>query len=1156
MGVEVALAFLAAAASFALVAVTVVAAGSDLLIALLAAVYVLVIAVSFRLWGVAYGIPTAVAVLIAIDWYWIPPTHPASFPDAGNLADVLAYLAGGVLIGELAAHAGRRAHTSESARSELSEEQAALRRVATLVARGEPPDAVFAVVAEEAGVMLNVDGARVVRFIDEDEILQLEGWTAAGLEPLPVGPLKLENTSLASEVMRTGRAVRIEDYARLNRVVPWFIQQLGIRSGVAAPIVVDGRLWGAMLAWSLEPRLLPANAERRLVAFTELVGVAISNTASRGELALLAREQEALRRVATLVARGVSPQQLFRTVCEEVGLLLDVDATNMSRYDSDETLIGVGSWSRAPRDLPITRARLDGDSVTARVFRTGRPARMDDFDQASGEVAAIARPLGIRSAVGAPIVVDGRPWGVMIATSNADDPLPAAAESRIAAFTELVATAISNAEARVELGQLANEQAALRRVATLVARGVSPSELFQAVSAEVGMLLGVSATHLARFEPDGVVVGVGSWSTDGRHMSVGTRTSRDDTSVAGAVRRTGRPARQENYAQASPRISAQARALGIHSSVAAPIVVEGHLWGVMIASSITDDALPADTESRIAAFAELVATAISNSEARVEVERLAGEQAALRRVATLVARASPATEVFADVAREVGELLGAESAWMHRYEHDGNATVVATWGPGGSDLPVGTRFSLEGDSVVALVLRTGRPARFDDYTHAAGETGDIARKLALRSAVGSPIKVGGRLWGAMTAVTAQDEPLPADAGSQIDEFTELVATAISNAEARTEVGRLADEQAALRRVATLVARGSSPAEVFAKVAEEVGRLLGVESAWMHRYEPDGNSTVVAMWGELVDAFPVGTHLNLEGDNVGAIVRDTGQPARIDDYSHVTSPMGNYARESGVRSAVGSPIVVDGELWGSLTAVTLREEPLPAGAESRIGEFTELVATAISNVQARSELAASRARIIAATDEERRRVVRDLHDGAQQRLVHTVVTLKLARGALENDGGGALSLVTDALKHAEEATAELRELAHGILPSVLTRGGLRAGVVALASRMPVPVDIGISVERFPSAVEATAYFIVAEALTNVAKHAHARHAEVTARVTDGALRVQVRDDGVGGARPDGGGLLGLADRLGVLDGSLRVDSPCDGGTLIAADIPIR
>jgi GAF domain-containing protein len=989
MGVEVALAFLASAASFALVAVTVVATGSDLLIALLAALYVVAIAVSFRFAGVAYGIPVTVAVLIAIDWYWVPPTHPPNFPDAGNLADLLAYLAGGVLIGELAARAGRRAHTSESARSELGEEQAALRRVATLVAHGEPPDAVFAVVAKEAGVMLNVDGARVVRFIGEDEILQLEGWTAAGLEPLPVGPLKLENTSLATEVMRTGRAVRIEDYASVNRVVPWFIQQLGIRSGVAAPIVVDGRLWGAVLAWSLEPRLLPADAERRLVAFTELVGMAISNTASREELALLAREQEALRRVATLVAGGASPPEVFEAVSHEVGLLLGVTQTHLARFEAESTATGVGSWHSDGFQAPVnTRVTLDDAGVAALVRKSGRPARVDNYDDVSAQGAADARRLGIRSAVGAPIVVDGHLWGVMMAASGDPEQLGPSAESKMAAFTELVATAISNAEARVELGQLANEQSALRRVATLVARGVSPPDLFQAVSQEVGLLLDVDGTYMGRYDNDDTSIGVGSWSRVGGHLPVGIRAALDGTSVTTRVFRTGRPARIDDYDQASGQVAGIMQPLGIRSAVGAPIVIDGRPWGVMIASSNGDEPLRPDTESRIAAFTELVATAISNSEARVELGRLAGEQAALRRVATLVARELPSTEVFAEVAREVGLLLHTESAWMHRYEPDGDATVVASWGPGGSDLPAGTRFSLDGDSVVAIVRRTGRTARIDDYSRATGETGDIARKLGLRSAVGSPIVVGGRLWGALTAVSVWAEPLPAD------------------------------------------------------------------------------------------------------------------------------------------------------------------------AESHIDEFTELVATAISNLQARSELAASRARIVAAADEERRRVVRDLHDGAQQRLVHTVVTLKLARRALENDGGGALALVTEALKHAEEATAELRELAHGILPSVLTRGGLRAGVVALASRMPVPVDIGISVERFPSAVEATAYFIVAEALTNVAKHAHARHARVTTLVTDGALQVQVRDDGVGGARPDGGGLLGLSDRLGVLDGSLRVDSPRDGGTLIAADIPIR
>jgi signal transduction histidine kinase len=232
------------------------------------------------------------------------------------------------------------------------------------------------------------------------------------------------------------------------------------------------------------------------------------------------------------------------------------------------------------------------------------------------------------------------------------------------------------------------------------------------------------------------------------------------------------------------------------------------------------------------------------------------------------------------------------------------------------------------------------------------------------------------------------------------------------------------------------------------------------------------------------------------------------------------------------------------------------EPLPAGTESRIGKFTELIATAVSNVQARSELAASRARVVAAADEERRRVIRDLHDGAQQRLVHTIVTLKLAHHALQPGEEGASELAAEALDQAERANVELRELAHGILPSVLTRGGLRAGVESLASRMPLPVELDVPVGRLPPAVEATAYFVVAEALTNVAKHARAKSAAITARVETGTLRVDVRDDGVGGARPEGSGLLGLADRLAVLDGRFRVESPAGGGTLVAAAIPLQ
>jgi signal transduction histidine kinase len=357
-------------------------------------------------------------------------------------------------------------------------------------------------------------------------------------------------------------------------------------------------------------------------------------------------------------------------------------------------------------------------------------------------------------------------------------------------------------------------------------------------------------------------------------------------------------------------------------------------------------------------------------------------------------------------------------------------------------------------------------------------------------------------------------------------------------------------------VATLVARERSPDEVLAAVAEELGQILDVAATRLVRYEEDETATIVASWGRLADTVPVGTRMPLGGLNVISLVAGTGRPARIDDYAEATGAIAAHGRRLDARGAVGGPIVVAGRLWGAMIVSSEQAEQLPAGTERRIGQFAELVATAISNVQARADLAASRARIVAAADAERRRVVRDLHDGAQQRLVHTALTLKQARLALQQGADDAPALVTEALDQAEQANVELRELAHGILPGVLTHGGLRAGIEALASRMPLPVENRVSVGRLPAAVEATAYFVIAEALTNVAKHSGAVHAAVTARVDEGTLQVHVRDDGAGGAQPDGRGLLGLADRLAVLDGRLRVESPADGGTLIAADIPLR
>ena len=458
---------------------------------------------------------------------------------------------------------------------------------------------------------------------------------------------------------------------------------------------------------------------------------------------------------------------------------------------------------------------------------------------------------------------------------------------------------------------------------------------------------------------------------------------------------------------------------------------------------------------------------------------------------------------------------------------------------------------------MTVVFETARSARMDNYSDASGAFGVDARERGVRSAVATPILVEGRLWGVMIAGAGGEQPLPPDTEARLGSFTGLVATAIANAESRAELARLADQQAALRRVATLVARGTPPEEVFAAVVNEVGELLPVEAASLSRYESDNSLTFVATWGKGVEPFPVGSRQRLGGRNLGTIVFETGRPARLDHYAETASgPLGTGVEEAGIRSSVATPIIVEGRLWGVISAGSVLAQPLPTDTEARLGSFTELVATAIANAESRAALAASRMRIAAAGDETRRRIERDLHDGAQQRLVHAVIVLKLALRALSNADANAGELVAEALHHAEQANSELRELAHGILPAALTRGGLRAGVEALVSRVSLPVSVDVPVGRLPAGVEATAYFVVSEALTNVLKHARAAGAGVTARVEAGKLRVEVSDDGVGGARGDHGtGLGGLEDRVSALDGRLVIESPPGGGTRVCVLLPV-
>jgi signal transduction histidine kinase len=496
-------------------------------------------------------------------------------------------------------------------------------------------------------------------------------------------------------------------------------------------------------------------------------------------------------------------------------------------------------------------------------------------------------------------------------------------------------------------------------------------------------------------------------------------------------------------------------------------------------------------------------------------------------------------------------LFGSDVSAIVRFEDDGTVTVLGD--VGGPHEP-GARVTLDPGYVVHTVRETSRSARFDTDDPPAADTDTLVRKLGVRSAVASPIVVEGELWGAITAASLH-RPLSPIAERRLTEFTELVATAIANSQAREEVTMLAEEQAALRRVAELVAREVPHTEVFAAIAAEMERLLGADGVTLSRYEPDDAVTVVAHSGVGAAIGPVGTRLTLMGQNVSAAVRRTRQAARSEAFADSPGAIAELIRDIGVHAAVGAPIMVAGRLWGVTITLWRSPHPPPGHTEERMVQFAELLGTAIANADSRDQLRASRARLVTEADQARRRVVRDLHDGAQQRLIHAIVTLKMARDAVEQGNGTAESLILEALQHAERGNTELRELAHGILPTALTRGGLRAGIDTLVTRLDVPVRVDVPSVRFPAEIEASAYFIVAEALTNIVKHSHASHAEVTTTVENGVLQVDVRDDGIGGAAGDGHGLVGIADRVSALGGELTIDSPANGGTRLSARLPL-
>jgi signal transduction histidine kinase len=374
---------------------------------------------------------------------------------------------------------------------------------------------------------------------------------------------------------------------------------------------------------------------------------------------------------------------------------------------------------------------------------------------------------------------------------------------------------------------------------------------------------------------------------------------------------------------------------------------------------------------------------------------------------------------------------------------------------------------------------------------------------------------------------------------------------------RERLRRLADEQTALRRVATLVARGVPPAETFAAVTREVGVLSGADLARMERYEPDGTVTGVAGWSRHEAQLAVGTRFVLEGVSIAALTWETGGPVRMDSFVEASGPIAEEALAVGIRSSVGTPIYVAGRLWGVIAASSKSDVPFPPETESQMAEFTELVATAIANAESQEQLRASRARIVAASDLTRRRIERDLHDGVQQRLVSLALGLRAAESRIPaglQDVEEELEQVVAGLGGVLE---DLREISRGLHPAILAEGGLAPALKTLARRSAIPVDLDVQVrDRLPDRFEVAAYYSVSEVLTNAAKHSQASVVRVDVATHDDTLYVSLRDDGVGGADPAGGsGLIGLRDRVEALGGTLSMRSPRGEGTSLEIELPL-
>src|SRR4051812_44539186 len=733
-------------------------------------------------------------------------------------------------------------HRGEPGR--LAEEHAALRRVATLIAAGAPPAEVFDAVTAEAAALIPADGSALTRYEADDTFTPLSGW-AIGRGHKYVGRRYERAGTVSGLIFETGRPGRVDNYAEAPGEAAETARELAWHSSVGAPITVEGRLWGALPVVSKSEQPLPPGTEWRLAEFTELVATAIANSQARDELTRLAEEQAALRRVATLVAAGAPAAEVFEAVSAEVAALMGADGSALTRYEEDGALTAVSGWTTEGGYSYVGRHYQPEGTVSGLIFETARPARVDNYDEAPGQAPEAAREMGWHSSVGAPITVDGRLWGALAVVSKSEQPLPPETEQRLTQFAELFATAIANSEAHEQLAQLADEQAALRRVATVVAEGAAPQRVFDAVRDEVARMFDAPISWLMRYDDTSGTVSLLATS-DGFLGPVGRSwTVEGDSSASAQVCRTGLPVRVDYTKPFRGAIAAAARAEGGQSAVAVPVVVEGTLWGVVAVGTREAEPLPADLEDRLAKFTQLLATAIANSQAHEQLERLADEQAALRRVATLVAEGATPHCVFDAVRHEVARMFNAPLSGLLRYDGNGTVTQLAA----SDDYPgtIEMSWSVEGDSsAVAQVCRTGLPARADYTLAPHGSIAATAREEGTRSAVAVAIVVDGALWGGMAVGTRETEPLPACLEDRAAQLPEWPAAAMANSQAHEQLAQLADEQAALRRVATLVAEGAAPHGVFDAVRNEVAQMFNAPLSVLMRYDDrNGVATLLA-----------------------------------------------------------------------------------------------------------------------------------------------------------------------------------------------------------------------------------------------------------------------------------------------------------------------